>query len=626
MARRRVVVSFVVAVLAVLAIPVLTNIATGELPDQLRPYLKWTWVVLLIVSIPVIAQMARVTTSQADVDFMMADGGLDIVIGAVPGVDPFFTGRDECIASLREQLEAHRRTAVQGFGGVGKSQLVARYIECHKSEYDFIWWLRAQDAAAAGLDYDAIAIAKSLPADRSTRRFATLNWLQRNSRWLLIFDDARMNSQIDRFLSADLNGHVIIISRERLDLTPEIVEVKDWTIEESLHFLSEIISEPPQELKRLAVRLAGVPLALRQAANYIATAGLSIQQYLDMLSRRPKAVIKAGRVSERSETIATVWKLSIGAANREAPGAKKLLALCSLYADGPIPSHLPQSFGQRKMRTILFLPSPIEAVFRRRLRNDVYYSRMVAALTRHLLLTITDSALRVHPLIADTVRISQSAASTRKFIYFAATALVELAGNPAVRADEDLMDRLIPHIASIGEAADQVKPALAGLSNFSVRVAWYCWSAAAEALYFASHRLQGQDLEAGKQLAELALKLAERANAPSMAFRGGGEPSSYFGVFMALEAVAFYAGREGKYDVAEGYLRRGIEMMRIVPTTAPWITGQLVLLMLSLSQQGKNEEARDLFFEKWGLLSHHLAVDAPERIQVLRVFDDCSGC
>ena len=74
----------------------------------------------------------------------------------VPVMTHTFVGRERALEQLAEGLQGDGAVAVtqvdaiHGLGGVGKTQLAARYARTHRDAYDVIWWLRcraARDAA-----------------------------------------------------------------------------------------------------------------------------------------------------------------------------------------------------------------------------------------------------------------------------------------------------------------------------------------------------------------------------------------------------------------------------------------------------------------------------------------------
>lgn len=63
--------------------------------------------------------------------------------------NPFFTGREEQLTQIREQLNRSRSTAIgqlqaiSGLGGIGKTQLAIEYAYRHRQAYQAVLWVSA---------------------------------------------------------------------------------------------------------------------------------------------------------------------------------------------------------------------------------------------------------------------------------------------------------------------------------------------------------------------------------------------------------------------------------------------------------------------------------------------------
>ncbi|WP_275295398.1 hypothetical protein [Amycolatopsis sp. La24] len=152
-----------VLVLAIVAVPLFTNLASANLPQSWQPYLGYSWLLLLVSAIPVVVQEVRRHRRETRA---LVDTDLAAHVGATPPPAPHFTGRDEDADRIRADLLEHRQVTVQGLPGAGKTQSVAYYTRKYSAEYDFVWWIRAQNPVTLAFDLDAIASAKSLAGGR----------------------------------------------------------------------------------------------------------------------------------------------------------------------------------------------------------------------------------------------------------------------------------------------------------------------------------------------------------------------------------------------------------------------------------------------------------------------------
>jgi len=58
----------------------------------------------------------------------------------MPSRNTYFTGRVLYLDKMKAKLLQHRVIYINGYGGVGKSQLAKEYSYINKQKYDLIWW------------------------------------------------------------------------------------------------------------------------------------------------------------------------------------------------------------------------------------------------------------------------------------------------------------------------------------------------------------------------------------------------------------------------------------------------------------------------------------------------------
>jgi len=235
--------------------------------------------------------------------------------------------------------------AVYGLGGVGKSELALQYAAAHRRDYGLMWWITAADpgqveaglAGLAGRLCPAVAVAGTA-ADAAD--WAT-GWLQAHDRWLLVLDNVEDPDDIEPLLGQFGDGHVIITSRRdadwyqladpvQLDILNPAAAAQILILRTGQHDAAAV-----EAASQIAAELGFLPLALDQAAAYIAQQRISPSAYLASLRKNPARMLAAGTSAQR--TIARLWDLHITAIHDRNLAAARMLGVLARYAPDAIP-------------------------------------------------------------------------------------------------------------------------------------------------------------------------------------------------------------------------------------------------------------------------------------------------
>jgi tetratricopeptide (TPR) repeat protein len=379
-------------------------------------------------------------------------GHVPEVWGRVPQRNINFTGRDDLLAKLRAgvttTVTAVVPHALQGMGGVGKTQVAIEYAYRFRSEYDLVWWISADQPALVRSSLAALAPHLRLPPSTATgiedAANAVLDALRRGNpyeRWLLIFDNADQPEEINDIIPRE-PGHVLITSRNhRWQAVVDTVSVNVFSRAESVEFLNrrvpKAISGPDAE--RLARELGDLPLALEQAGALQAETGMSVGEYLRLLQEQATGLMEESKPPEYPLSMTAAWRLSVSTLNDQLPQAMELLRCCAFLGPEPIPRDV---FRRR-------IPST-ESRLSEMLGDPILLARAIRELGRFALVRI-DSVTRtiqVHRLIQALLRDELSPEDQDLFQHEAHLLLA--VGAPKNPDDDTLWPRYAELVAHIG--------------------------------------------------------------------------------------------------------------------------------------------------------------------------------
>ncbi|KAL7917916.1 hypothetical protein ACQKWADRAFT_324255 [Trichoderma austrokoningii] len=293
------------------------------------------------------------------------------------GRNESFIGREDILQRLITRVNPGankndcQRTAVEGLGGIGKTQIA---IEVAFRLYDAypdcsIFWVPAveetgfetayreigQRLGVAGIDKDS--------ADVKTLVNAALS-RQDAGAWLLIVDNADDTDLVcgpTGLLSSlpfSRMGSILMTTRNHeavvnLDI-PEtgVIGIPEMSELEATELLQRSLKKSQMQdtasLASLLDFLAYLPLAIKQASAYMSKTGMAISKYLQHCWSSDKNLIKLlskdfedrGRYRGIGNAVATTWLISLEQISRDHPLAIQCLRSMCFLAEKEIPASL----------------------------------------------------------------------------------------------------------------------------------------------------------------------------------------------------------------------------------------------------------------------------------------------
>lgn len=273
-----------------------------------------------------------------------------------------FAGRGTPLRLLAEALAVQGGAvvtqAVYGLGGVGKSELALHHAAAHRGDYQLVWWITAADtaqveAALAGLAGRLCPVIAMAGTTQDAAAWA-VGWLQAHTGWLLVLDNVEDPADVEPLLGQLSGGHVILTTRRDMDWQRVAVPVRlnvldpDSAVRVITARTGHGTAADEEAAAGIATELGHLPLALDQAAAYIAQQHITPAAYLDSLRQHPARMYAAAGGGDAQRTIARLWDITITAIRDRGQIAAELLDVLACYGPDTIPRVMLGGGGPRE--------------------------------------------------------------------------------------------------------------------------------------------------------------------------------------------------------------------------------------------------------------------------------------
>ena len=167
---------------------------------------------------------------------------------------------------------------------------------------------------------------------------SVLTELRGRDRWLLVFDNAEDPEELMPWLPGGA-GHVLITSRAHTWAEVAVpVEIDVLARMESVAILRDRVPAlSAQDADCVADAVGDLPLAVAQAAGFMADTGMLAKEYAALLAARAREILDQARPASYPQSLAALTQLALDRLRADDPAAAEVAALCAFLAPEPVP-------------------------------------------------------------------------------------------------------------------------------------------------------------------------------------------------------------------------------------------------------------------------------------------------
>ena len=303
-----------------------------------------------------------------------ADGSSFPLMSNLKNSGEYFVGKEEILKNMHEFLfnkKKHHSLVISGSPGTGKTQIITRYAELHKNNYEIIWWFDVNKDL--GEQYSHFARKWNKLVNKYYKDTLDQNFLQINLEsmeidkiidevhdrlrttklnWLIILDHVEDSATTLRDLPKHQPqgyGHIIIATPNDAHHS-NVMHLKKLTREESIELLLKTTGENDRDkANTLAKTLNDYPLAVSKAGTFIAShSAIDMEGYNRLFTTKKRELweaenqfrIQHDKSNDYNNTVFTTLAMPINEIKKESSLAYELLAVVAFLDSDNISENL----------------------------------------------------------------------------------------------------------------------------------------------------------------------------------------------------------------------------------------------------------------------------------------------
>lgn len=278
-----------------------------------------------------------------------------LLISNAPNPIEYFIGRNELLAQLEDRVNNKHIIQLTGLAGIGKTQIMRKYISLKKDQFDIIWVIDCYSDTHTQIQLLKDQINDKLKAKKYFLTFFTDDIItelvkfiaEHNLKILLVIENGENISDVSFIeklkIISNQQVKILISSRKPLD-NIDYLKVGPFTFQESEKLTTiSLLNRSSEDVQTLLDLFAGYPIALNKAISFLnENPNVTIAGYIKLFEKYSITLLEKNvNFSTKSEiSLQQSIKLTMNKIKMDNNDSFYLAIICGYFTDSYISSEI----------------------------------------------------------------------------------------------------------------------------------------------------------------------------------------------------------------------------------------------------------------------------------------------